>query len=183
MHGDDRTVVMTGTVLQFFFQETEVGNRVRIVVFDRIGVEANEFDVPDDKGKVFFSEQLIENLVAIADYVMVADQSDIRNIELRQDIDSPLILFLHAELGIVSSVYDEIDAVFFSIDMFYEIFRLVVAALCVAHQDEADRVFIFCRCLDKRDVVTVDIAFGNGEPAVIRMVIDQVACRQEYAQE
>ena len=114
---------------------------------------------------------------------MVADQSDIRNIELRQDIDSPLILFLHAELGIVSSVYDEIDAVFFSIDMFYEIFRLVVAALCVAHQDEADRVFIFCRCLDKRDVVTVDIAFGNGEPAVIRMVIDQVACRQEYAQE
>ena len=94
MHGDDRTVVMTGTVLQFFFQETEVGNRVRIVVFDRIGVEANEFDVPDDKGKVFFSEQLIENLVAIADYVMVADQSDIRNIELRQDIDSPLILFL-----------------------------------------------------------------------------------------
>ena len=91
MHGDDRTVVMTGTVLQFFFQETEVGNRVRIVVFDRVGVEANEFDVPDDKGKVFFSEQLIENLVAIADYVMVADQSDIRNIELRQDIDSPLI--------------------------------------------------------------------------------------------
>ena len=78
--------------------------------------------------------------------------------------DSPLVLFLHAELGIVSSVYDEIDAVFFSIDMFYEIFCLVVATLGVAHQDEADRVFIFCCCLDKRDVVVVDIAFGNGEP-------------------
>ena len=80
-------------------------------------------------------------------------------------------------------MYDEIDTVFFCIDMFYEIFRLVVATLGVAHQDEADRVFIFCCCLDKRDVVAVDIAFGNGEPAVIRMVIDQVACRQEYAQE
>ena len=69
------------------------------------------------------------------------------------------------------------------IDMFYEIFRLIITTLGVAYQDEADRIFIFCCCLDKRDVVTVDIAFGNGESAVIRMVIDQVACRQEYAQE
>lgn len=44
--------------------------------------------------------------------------------------------------------------------MFYEIFCLVVATLGIAHQDEADRVFIFCCCLDKRDVVVVDIAFG-----------------------
>ncbi|EEC97545.1 hypothetical protein PRABACTJOHN_01039 [Parabacteroides johnsonii DSM 18315] len=183
MHGDDRAAVMAGTVLQFLFQETEIGNRVGVVVFDRIGVKANEFDVPDDKGKVFSPKQFIENLVAIADYVMVTDQSDIRDIELRQDIDGPLVFFLHTELGIVSSMYDEIDTVFFCIDMFYEIFRLVVATLGVAHQDEADRVFIFCCCLDKRDVVAVDIAFGNGEPAVIRMVIDQVACRQEYAQE
>ena len=49
---------------------------------------------------------------------MVTDQSDIRDIELRQDIDSPLVLFLHAELGIVSSVYDEIDCCsFLSIDI------------------------------------------------------------------
>ena len=114
---------------------------------------------------------------------MITDQSDIRDIELRQDIDGPFVFFLHAELGIVSSMYDEIDTVFFCIDMFYEIFRLVVATLGVAHQDKADRVFIFCCCLDKWDVVVVDIAFGNGEPAVIRMVIDQITCRQEYAQE
>ena len=129
MHGDDRAAVMPGTVLQLFFQKTEIRDRVGVVVFDRIGIEANEFDVPDDKGKVFFSEQFVENLVTIADYVMVTDQSDIRDIELRQDIDSPLVLFLHAELGIVSSVYDEIDAVFFSIDMFYEIFCALVPSL------------------------------------------------------
>ena len=90
MHGDDRAAVMAGTVLQFLFQETEIGNRVGVVVFDRIGVKANEFDVPDDKGKVFSPKQFIENLVAIADYVMVTDQSDIRDIELRQDIRSNL---------------------------------------------------------------------------------------------
>ena len=112
---------------------------------------------------------------------MITDQSDIRDIEFRQDIDGPFVFFLHAELGIVSSMYGEIDTVFFYIDMFYEIFRLVVATLGVAHQDKADRVFIFCCCLDKWDVVVVDIAFGNGEPAVIRMVIDQITCRQEYA--
>ena len=153
MHGDDRAAVMPGTVLQLFFQKTEIRDRVGVVVFDRIGIEANEFNVPDDKRKVFFSEQFVENLVTIADYVMVTDQSDIRDIELRQDIDSPL----------------------------YEIFCLVVATLGIAHLDDADRVFIFCCCLDKRDVVVVDIAFGNGEPAVIRMVIDQITCRQEYA--
>ena len=94
MHGDDRAAVMAGAVLQFLFQETEIGNRVGVVVFDRIGVKANEFDVPDDKGKVFSPKQFIENLVAIADYVMVTDQSDIRDIELRQDIDGPLVFFL-----------------------------------------------------------------------------------------
>lgn len=99
MHGDDRAAVMPGTVLQLFFQKTEIRDRVGVVVFDRIGIEANEFNVPDDKRKVFFSEQFVENLVTIADYVMVTDQSDIRDIELRQDIDSPLVLFLHAELG------------------------------------------------------------------------------------
>ena len=181
MHGDDRAAVMPGTVLQLFSEKTEISYRVGGVGIERICREANEFDVPDDKGKVFFSEQFVDNLVTIADYVMVTDQSDIRDIELRQDIDSPLVLFLHAELGIVSSVYDEIDAVFFSIYMFYEIFCLIVATLGIAHQDEADRVFIFCCCLDKRDVVVVDIAFGNGEPAVLRMVIDQITCRQEYA--
>ena len=83
MHGDDRTAVMAGAVLQFLFQETEIGNRVGVVVFDCIGVEANEFDIPDDKGKVFCSKQFVENLVAITDYVMVTDQSDVRDIELR----------------------------------------------------------------------------------------------------
>ena len=61
MHGDDRAAVMPGTVLQLFFQKTEIRDRVGVVVFDRIGVKANEFDVPDDKGKVFSPKQFIEN--------------------------------------------------------------------------------------------------------------------------
>ena len=93
MHGDDRAGCNAGYCLAALLQKTEIRDRVGVVVFDRIGIEANEFDVPDDKGKVFFSEQFVENLVTIADYVMVTDQSDIRDIELRQDIDSPLVLF------------------------------------------------------------------------------------------
>ena len=112
MHGDDRAAVMPGTVLQLFFQKTEIRDRVGVVVFDRIGIEANEFDVPDDKGKVFSPNNLLKTWspLPITSWLPINPTYGISSFDRILTVHS--VLFLHAELGIVSSVYDEIDAVF-----------------------------------------------------------------------
>ena len=109
---------------------------------------------------------------------MIPDQPYIRNVEFGKDIDSPFVFLFHSEFGVVSSVNDEVYAVFFPVDVFYEIICFVITALCVAHQDEPDRVFVFCGSFNKRDILFVDITLGYRKSPVIWVIVDQVTRRQ-----
>ena len=71
--------------------------------------------------------------MTIAEYVVIPNQPNIGHTKLIQSFDSPLKLFGHAELGVVSAMYYEVDVVM-SVSMVHEGFRLVIGLLCVTDE-------------------------------------------------
>ncbi len=165
-----------------FREETEVGHGMRVVILDGVCVEADEADIGSLEREVLLAEQLGENLVAIAEDIVVADQADVGYAKLVQPLYRPLELFGHSELGVVSAMYHEVNVIA-PVGLFHEGLRLVVSPLRVTDEEKTQRVFPLASGLDAGDLRSVDL-FGQVavDPPVIRMIIDEVAAGQQPAE-
>ena len=119
-------------VLQFVVHEGEVGHGVRVVEFQGIGVQADEFGVPRPEGEVFVPVDFQEHVHPVAEDVVVPEQGHVRHFQSFHDVPHPEEFFRQAEIGDVAAMDHEVDVVPV-VEGFHEGFRFVVPALAVAH--------------------------------------------------
>ena len=119
----------------------------------------------------------------IAEYIVISNQPNIVHTKLVQPFDSPLKLFGHAELGVVTAMDHEVDVVA-SVGLTHEGLHLVVGSLCVTDEEETECVLLLTSRFDPGDLGCID-PFGQTavKPPIVGMIVDEVATDQPSAKE
>ena len=177
MHGDDGPRGFGRKIRQLRFEKFEVGNRFPQVELQSVGIETDEPHVAGREGEVEGSEDLLENLFARGQTVVVAKQNDIRHPEAVEYVALTFELDLHPEIRHVSRVEHEVDVVAV-VERLHGIFRLVVPALRVGDDGEANGIPAGRCGLDAGDVLRVDAAFAL-DAGVVGVVVNLARCRRE----
>ena len=180
VHAEDGAVELVGAVGQLRLDELEVGHRLRIVVFDGIGVEADELHPSGNEGEVGIAEHLAVGFFAGAQTVVIAQQDDVRHVELVQNVALPQKFVGEAEVARVAAMNHEVDVVA-AVEVLHEVFGFVVPSLRVAHDGNAQRGLVPAIGFNQGNVMVVDIGF-SADADVVGVVVDELAAAQSQQQ-
>ena len=168
VHRHDSLFRFGGIVGLLVLDKAEV-RYVRIVVeLQRIGVQTYESHVAGRESKIDRSEYLDEYLFARRQTVVVAQQDDIRDTQMIEDVALPLELCPHAEVGHVARMDYKIDIVPM-IQSFYGIFGFIVPTLRVADDGKTHFAFSGTPRFDTDDIFGID-TFLAIDAGIVRMI-------------
>ena len=170
VHGRDCLFGRSRKFRQLPLQKPEIGDIGVVLVFQGVGVQADEADVSGRERVIDRPEYLFEDLVARRQTVVVAQQRDIGHPQSVQNVALTLELRLHAEIGHVARMENEIEVVA-AVERPHGIFRFVVTALRIGDDGETDDPSPRRRRFDAGDVLRIDPALAP-DARVVGVVID-----------
>ena len=179
MHTADGFVELISAVLFLIGYECKVWDGARVVVFDGVRVQTDEFDPSGNKREVRFAENRPEGFFACTQTVVVTDEGNVRYFQSVQYVTLPEKLIGHSEVTQVSTMNDKIDIISL-IQVIYKIYGFVIPALGVAHRNKTDSIFSQTVMLYLFDMVGVYIGFSI-YPYIIRMIVYHVTAGQKQA--
>ena len=179
MHAAYSPVEFFPAALRFIGHEFEVRNRARVIVFDGVGVQADELDTSGNEGEVRVAEDCTEGLFACTQTIVVTDKGYVRYFQTVQNVPLPEEFVGHSEIAQVSAVNDKIDVIPL-VQVIHEIYGLVIPALRVAHRDKADGVFPQTIAFYLFDVVGIYVGFSIYSD-IVRVVVYHFTAGQKQA--
>lgn len=156
--------------------EREIGDGHRIVVLQRVGVETNEMRVARIERKVRLAKHGAEHFRPGDQTVVVADETNVRHTEFLQLIAHPFKFLGGAEVGQVTAMDNEVDAVA-PIDVLHGGMRLVVPTLRVADYGETDFLSSRRAAFNALNVLRIDM-FRPVDFGIVGVIVNEVATRQ-----
>lgn len=165
-----------GQLLAVGLDEREIGDGHRIIVLQCIGVETNEMRVARIERKVRLAKHGAEHFRPGGQTVVVADETNIRHTEFLQLIAHPLKFLGGAEVGQVTTMNNEVDAVA-PIDVLHGGMRLVVPTLRVADYGETDFLSSRRAAFNALNVLRIDM-FRPVDFSIVGVIVNEVATRQ-----
>ena len=181
MHGHYGFVELVFTVGNFVFKKGEVGNGAGVVELHSVGIQAYEFYPSGNERKVGVAEYGAICLFSCAKAVVVANQGNIGHVELVHNVALPKELVSNTEVTHVTAMNNEVDVVAL-IYLSYEIQRLVIPALRVAHSHEFNRCLAFAFLFYLCNVMGIYVGL-TADAHIIRVIVYHVAASHEQAEE
>ena len=99
VHDDNGTIKLVRILGKLFFQEVEIRNGGKIVVFHSVGIQANKLNTICNEGKVEFAVHLLVSLIASTQEIVIANQCYERMFQAQENIARPFKLLFSSSIG------------------------------------------------------------------------------------
>src|SRR5574344_1993291 len=178
MHCENRFIGGFREISLQTVQKYEIRYRVRVVVLQRICIEADKTYVSCRKGKVIVAVDFFINLLSISETIVIANHANIRYFQLLQNISHPYKLLGDTIIALITTMNYKIYILAF-VNCINNLFGLVRPSLSIAYHCKRNTLCPHYVLLNLSDIMCIYIDLSR-DPPVVSMVIKITAaiCKQ-----